>query len=1166
MVCDHDPVTSGLSFDDLQQGVLVEGLADGPVTVVAAIEQGPGCVHVFYQDADGQAGSRILYADDLPDLRLAAQKARWTFDADGTEFKLAAEALRIRRAGLYDPMMAVTSSDVDPLPHQIRAVYEEMLPRTELRFLLADDPGAGKTIMAGLYLKELQLRGDVQRALIVAPGGLVDQWGEELHSKFGIEVQPLIPAAVTNGASPFDGDGVMIARMDQLARNDELHDLLRQSHWDLVVVDEAHRMSAAWYGLELKRTRRYELGQTLSEVSRHLLLMTATPHSGDPGAYRAFLALLDPDRFAGPQPPSAPSPSAQGLMRRMVKEDLLRFDGTPLFPERIAETVPYDLTPAELELYEQVTRYVREEMNRADALDGPRKRTVGFALTVLQRRLASSSHAIVRSLERRRDRLEARLREERERPYSAAVEAAVPSAVLEGDEWDDDEVSAAELEAAEESVVDAATAARSAAELELEIRELSRLVVLARRVRDAGEDRKWAQLRTILTDEVLTAPQTDPEAGPRKLIVFTEHRDTLDYLHDQIATLFGRANAVVAIHGGTPRGERQRIREEFTHNPEVRILLATDAAGEGLNLQAAHLMVNYDLPWNPNRIEQRFGRVHRIGQRQVCRLWNLVADDTREGQVFARLLGKMEEQRRAYGGRLFDVLGEAFRERPLRALLLEAIRYGDDPARIAEQERVIDAEVSNGLDELLAERRLAESGFRADELHEMRRKMEEARARRLQPHNVEAFFVRAFEDAGGRIVPRERGRFEIRNVPAPLRHRVGGGPVATRYQRVTFDPADAGGLSRIELLAPGHPLMDAVLDHTIERHREALRRGTILVETERLTGEPRLLLAATSTITDGRGATVSQRFEFVTVGPGGQIESGGHAPYLDAEAVPRAVIVGSGPEGDPRVRDLLEQPWLGGGTVDQMTRWASAHLLPEHLAEARTRVHAQVAKAEREIRARMTETINHLDAEAAKLAESRGRGRPSKGRTPERLHADIADLEARRDARLAVLKAQGVVRPETVTVDGAALLVPADWLRPEVAAHAADTAATDRRAVAAVMAAERDLGRRPEEQVHNNEGYDIRSEGADGAGVYIEVKGRIEGASTFHLSKSQVLYGKNTGPQHRLALVAVSPDGPEFDEVRYLVDPCRGMSFGAFEASGVEGDWKRMWELGGPPV
>src|SRR5699024_7759067 len=326
-------------------------------------------------------------------------------------------------------------------------------------------------------------------------------------------------------------------------------------------------------------------------------------------------------------------------------------------------------------------------------------------------------------------------------------------------------------------------------ELEAEIAALDQLVALAVWVRDSGTDRKWAELRTLLLDRALLRA---PDGTPRKLIVFTEHRDTLDHLATQIEGLLGRPDAVLTIHGGTPRARRHALRERFTHDPTAQVLVATDAAGEGLNLQAAHLMINYDLPWNPNRIEQRFGRIHRIGQEHVCRLWNLVASDTREGQVFTRLLEKMDAQRSAYGGRLFDVLGEAFSDRPLRQLLVDAMRYGDDPARMRELHRVVDAEVSEGLKSLVSERALARESLNPLELERMRAAMDEARARRLQPHYVESFFRAAFGALGGAMSRREGTRFEVTHVPGPLRrtpHAVGS-PIARRYHRVTFDPED----------------------------------------------------------------------------------------------------------------------------------------------------------------------------------------------------------------------------------------------------------------------------------------------------------------------------------------------------------------------------------------
>ena len=420
----------------------------------------------------------------------------------------------------------------------------------------------------------------------------------------------------------FENHGLLIARMDQLSRNDDLQRQLRDSAWDLAIVDEAHRMSAHYFGGKLEKTRRFQLGELLGDVARHFLLMTATPHSGKEEDFQLFLSLLDKDRFAGR---NAASVDTADIMRRMVKEDLLTFDGRRLFPERVAESIPYELTELENELYEQVTDYVRNGMNRAANLDGRRRNTVGFALTVLQRRLASSPEAIYRSLVRRADRLELTKRGIQNGTYREEKYG------IDLDSIDDDTYAASELEEFEENVLDAATAAKTIAELEAEIAELNALAKVAREVRDRGDDRKWSELRLILQDNVIPP---DSKGKPRKLIIFTEHRDTLNYLAQRIKILLGRPEAVVAIHGGVRRNDRRAITEEFTKNADCQIMLATDAAGEGLNLQAAHLMVNYDLPWNPNRIEQRFGRIHRIGQEEVCRLWNLVASNTREGEVF----------------------------------------------------------------------------------------------------------------------------------------------------------------------------------------------------------------------------------------------------------------------------------------------------------------------------------------------------------------------------------------------------------------------------------------------------------------------------------------------------------------------------------------------------
>jgi superfamily II DNA or RNA helicase len=847
-------------LEELKPGLRIEGLVPAEaLTIIAVQRHGADALELTYKTTKGSLGQQVVFRKDEGRLRIARSGGR-TFDASAPDFKLAAEAQRITLAGLFDPMIAVATSDVRPLPHQIRAVYGDLLPRTPLRFLLADDPGAGKTIMAGLYVKELILREDVKRCLIVAPGGLVEQWQDELFFKFGLRFDLLINQLIDAKANlnVFETNPLLIARMDQLSRNEQLQAQLGETQWDLVIVDEAHRMGAHYFGGKLEKTKRFQLGEALGGITRHLLLMTATPHPGKEEDFQLFLTLLDKDRFEGRSRATA---DTSGIMRRMIKEDLLTFEGRKLFPERIAETVPYTLTRLEYDLYEQVTAYVREGMNRAERIGGTRRNTVGFALTVLQRRLASSPEAIYKSLVRRSKRLERKKQE----ILSGAYSEAEPSIDLEG--LDTDDFSAEEIEEVEDELLDAATVAQTVDELDAELRELAELTRVAKQVRNLGTDRKWTELSAILQGNALTR---DAKGGTRKLIIFTEHRDTLEYLTARIGSLIGRPEAVKAIHGGVHRRERRQITEEFTNNPECQILVATDAAGEGLNLQAAHLMVNYDLPWNPNRIEQRFGRIHRIGQQEICRLWNLVASNTREGEVFTRLLLKIEEQRKAYGGKVFDVLGEAFTGTPLRTLLIDAIQYGERPEVKARMHRVIDQSVGDGLKELLDERALASDHFTEADLNALHAAMRNARARRLQPHDIETTFKAAFTRLGGRIVQRERGQYEITYVPDRIR-AAKQAPIAPRYDRVTFDLSfvPSHDSAHADLLAPGHPLHDAVMDETLRRFGGALNAGTVLLSP--VLAEPHLLVGVIENVADATGASIARRFGYAYIDSTGTV-------------------------------------------------------------------------------------------------------------------------------------------------------------------------------------------------------------------------------------------------------------------------------------------------------
>lgn len=1133
-------------LEDLKAGMPVDGLIPGiPATVVSAFWHGTDAVEVTYKTTEGALGQQVVFREDQERLRPAITAAR-PFDALASEFRLAAEAQRISLAGSFDPMLAVATSSVDPLPHQIRAVYGELLTRTPLRFLLADDPGAGKTIMAGLFIKELILRDDAKRVLIVAPGGLVEQWQDELAFKFGLHfdilTNQLIEANVNRNV--FDTHPLLIARMDHLARNELIQEQFNDAEWDLVVVDEAHRMSAHYFAHKLSKTRRFQLGERLGDRTRHLLLMTATPHSGSDENFQLFLTLLDRDRFEGR---ANGHPDTTGLMSRMIKEELKTFAGTDLFPQRIAQTVPYELTAGEQELYEAVTAYVREGMNRADRIGGKRKNTIGFALTVLQRRLASSPEAIYRSLLRRSERLQRRLKDVQDGTFREQTPQTDFSLI------DDDEFSSAEIEELEEELLDSATAAQTESELRAELGDLAALTSMAKAVRDAGTDRKWSELSTILQDEAL--PTTDA-GSPRKLIIFTEHRDTLGYLHARIAALTGRPDAVLAIHGGVNRKERRRITEEFTHNPLCQILIATDAAGEGLNLQAAHLMVNYDLPWNPNRIEQRFGRIHRIGQTEVCRLWNLVAVNTREGAVFERLLDKLDQMRAAYGGKVFDVLGEAFTGTPLRELLLQAIQYGDQPDVRARMHQVIDASVGEGLRELLEQRALASAHLGVVDLHALREAMDEARAQRLQPHYIEHAFRAAFARLGGRMARREAGRYEISHVPAPVRS-AGFSPIASRYERVTFDldRVRGDGMPHAEVIAPGHPLHDAVMAMTSDQLADSLQRGTVLVSPD--VDAPHLLVGVIYEVVDGTGASVGRRFGYAFVDESGTVAPAGPAPYLDCVAAPDSAAQ----------RVPATMTWLADAEARAMT-WMVMHDLPDHLEQVRPRRAAELMKTRALVTDRLEAERDRLVYESAISREKEQSGAKPK-ESADSLARKAADLEGRLHRRLRLIDKQQLMTTKPPRIVTSAVVLPVAMLKDElpdaVPMHAKETKAIERRGVDLVLATEAALGRMPHEQAFTNKGFDILSTD-DGGGTYrIEVKARLAGAEDFFISHTQVLTGKNSAPRYRLALVTVDPRGMEHDQVRYLGDPFASTDLGDFEATGIKGNWPKMWAKGTKP-
>ncbi|MDB5306884.1 MAG: rapA 3 [Gemmataceae bacterium] len=967
-----------LSLSDLKSGQALTGVEPNVVvTIGAVIPIADGVVQLYYKTPDGTVRERLLHAADLAGIALATVERPWSFDGDGAAFQLTCEAKRIDLAFLFDPMMAVHTSNVEPLPHQITAVYESMLPRQPLRYVLADDPGAGKTIMAGLYIRELIMRADARRVLIVAPGSLVEQWRDELYEKFGLEFRvysPQLEQASPSG-NPFDDHHQLIVRLDQMARNDDLRGKLCAAGWDLVVFDEAHKLAAHFFGSKVETTGRFRFAEKLGRDTRHLLLMTATPHNGKEEDFQLFLSLLDSDCFYGKFRDGVHKVDASDLMRRMVKEELVKFDGTPLFPERRAYTANYKLSDAEAALYEAVTEYVEKEMGKADQLDGQRRGSVGFALTTLQRRLASSPEAIYQSLKRRRERLSDRLRDEKFGGRGKKVVAETLDAAPE----DDDDLTADEQETLEEALVDQATAAKTIAELEVEIGILQGLEQQAKLVVASGQDRKWDELSTLLQN---TPEMHDAEGRQRKMIIFTEHRDTLNYLTVKITDLLRRTDRVVTIHGGTHRDERKKVQALFRSDPEVRVLIATDAAGEGVNLQCAHLMVNYDLPWNPNRLEQRFGRIHRIGQTEVCHLWSLVAKETREGAVYHRLLEKLRVESDALKGRVFNILGDVFEEKSLKDLLIEAIRYGDKPeVRARLTTRIDHAFDHSHLQQLLHRNALAQETMGQDRLFRVKEEMERAEARRLQPFFVRSFFLKAFDQLGGVAHRREAERYEVTHVPALIRERdrrlTGRNrreqePVLKRYDRIAFDkdavqPTDKPGLARAVLMHPGHPLMLAVTDVLLEQNANLLRRGAVLVDPADDSDRLWLLVLMTHEVKSGDGTTLSRRMQFVRVNPDGSTGFAGWGPHLDLEPLA---------ESDrPLLTGVLEAPWLRADLEHKAVALAAATLVPDHFQEVADRRVAHVEKTLAAVHDRLKKEIDFWTDRWMKLTEDARTGK-----------------------------------------------------------------------------------------------------------------------------------------------------------------------------------------------
>jgi superfamily II DNA or RNA helicase len=1083
------------------------------VRVVRVEPRGTGRVLIQAVTLDGQDRlfSRLLKREELVNLQVEAESDRPTLDGDPVGFRLAAEATRIRLAYTYDPQLAVSVARIDPLPHQLEAVYHYMLRQPRLRFLLADDPGAGKTIMAGLLLKELKLRGAVTRTLIVAPANLAPQWQREMAEKFDEHFDLVDRAALAaRGSRAWELSDQCVVSLDFAWRSDVLESLARARRWDLTFVDEAHKMAAYQRGAKMERTRRYRLGEFLTEHTEHLLMLTATPHKGDPENFRLLLQLLDPDLFADTHILArAVGRGENPIFLRRLKEDMRDFDGRPLFPPRHVRTLGVELTEPEQQLYEEVTRYVADNFNRALAEDN---RNVTFALIVLQRRLASSIRAIRRSLENRRDRLAA-LRDLVRADPSLLEEARRADGPL--DEVSEDAPEMERWEAEERAL--RLTVARNLDELEAEIVILSDLAARALAVEESGPERKLDELRRVI--EEINLPSSGSGQASRtgeKLLVFTEAKDTLDYLAENL-TEWGLA--VTTIDGTMTPPERYRSEQVFRNPDGAQVLVATEAAGEGINLQFCHLMINYDLPWNPTRLEQRMGRVHRYGQKYEAYIYNLVATSTREGMVLHALLNKLERMREGLGqDRVFDVVDQLLEGTSLEALIRDALANRLTFEEVRDQ---VLARLDADQERRLKDAALAGLATRYVDLTRLRADRQRAAEARLVPAYIRAFFTRAMEAlASGRLERRDDGYWRISYVPAALREvpedlRRRYGQPAEGYTAITFDKDDLAIHPHVTFVGPGQPLFEAVVHHVLARFGPDLAKGAILRDPA---GEAEgLLWLLVGSVDDGLGRVAGRRL-FALYNPlgGDELVRVSPARLLDLD-----------PPGDSLPLPEAYQKRLAG--IERVVDWSLDQVLDPYLAEL------QAGRTEETgiIRDYLRRSFDVLIARAqGKLMEYEHKASQGVDMSlriqEERRHLD--DLRRRQATRLTETERAAVLSLGAPQVVGVAAIVSDKTFEVSKTSKVSgmEMRRRDEIETAAMVCAvdhERARGWQVEDVSAEARGYDLLSRGPDGEMRYIEVKGRA-GVGAVELSANEWLKAEQLGEDYWLYIVTDALSSP----------------------------------------
>lgn len=1080
----------------------------------------------------GKISNKVLTQQQIDFLEVLVNDGEFNFKGDPEKFVLFAEAERINSAYQFDPLFAINCSVVDPLPHQVEAVYKFLLPQPKIRFLLADDTGAGKTIMTGLLIKELMMRGAIERILIVTPGGLTKQWQEdEMGVKFNIPFTLANRAAFESEPTIFQTHDRVVTSIDFLCREDIMH-VVSNTTWDLIVFDEAHKLSAYEYGQKTYRSRRYEAASQLSKQCEHILLLTATPHRGRTDTFKSLLQILDEDIFATADLAAdrVKELSKDGINKffiRRLKEDMRDWEGNSLYRPRHTKTVSYQLNPEEKRLYDAVTEYLTVQKKQAN---DSKNIYVSLALAVMQRRLVSSIYAIKNTLERRWKALQDIVDEFGKNPAiwnQRLKKSESPDCedIDQYDELDDEERDALDTVLADPKKFKLFTTGKSLEEIRNEAREVKQLFDMASALyNEHVEEKKYEQLKQLLKSQGVV----DGE----KLVIFTEHKDTLIYLQERLSN---SGYSVSTIHGGMSVEERRQSQVEFMR-PDSQILIATDAAGEGINLQFCRLLINWDIPWNPNRLEQRMGRVHRYGQTRDVLVFNMVAENTREGKVLSTLLTKLDIIREGLGDdRVYDVIQDVLRGVPLDEIITSVFDGNESQLDAFVQQD------TNSLESIFKEKIenqkkiLDHSTVNYSSARQLKENSDE---RRLQPIYIRLFFEKAFKYLGGEYQEKTKGIFEIKQIPGTLAKKLKeqynilaqnlGGMLFCFDKKVFLDyQNNSQCLGKLHYINPGNALFDSLVQTVRDLFREDMLKGTVLISPEDI--ENQLAYFVKCQITDhrpnrGDESIANEKLMIVLQNSNGEYSVTSPAKYLDCQ--PPSVMA-----KEVQLPQVID--------ASPVLSWAFDNVTLPLFEETEQKVAEDVAMRSEYLRSAFTQVIMDIESEINELQHKLFWGNGKEGEIIQMRMVMKQALAAKREARIEELQQMLQLDMREPEILGCAYLVALSNLEYESRFNMSRDDEVEAIAMSTAMDYERNQGRTPRDVSADNVGYDILSVDANGLKRYIEVKGRA-GVDGVMLSENEMNRLAQLDAKAWLYIVTDCKTAPQLNSIN---DPANVMTF-----------------------